>query len=85
MKSYHFIGKDCFQRFGADIQRAFLFLIMILKIRKHTRVKHLYYVISSLITTRFIADAYHGHTLQLSAGLSVLDSRLVVNSNPVRG
>ena len=32
-----------------------------------------------------IAHACHGHTLQLSTGLSVQDSMLVVNSNPVRG
>ena len=32
-----------------------------------------------------IAHVCHGHTLQLSAGLSVYDSMLVVSSNPVRG
>ena len=52
------------------------------------------YLLSSVKSIRFsvhiqskavIAHACHEHTLQLSAGLSVWDSRLVVSNNPVRG
>ena len=32
-----------------------------------------------------IAHACHGHTLQLSTGLSDYDRRLVISINPVRG
>ena len=32
-----------------------------------------------------IAHTSHGHTVQLSTGLSAHDSRLVVSGNPVKG
>ena len=38
-----------------------------------------------IVVLAVVAHACHGHTLQLSTGLSVDDRRLVISSNPVRG
>ena len=37
------------------------------------------------LTCTFRAHASHGHTVQLSAGLSVFDTRLVISINSLRG